>query len=68
MQELIAREAENYKALLFIFQVQVFKAFVLRSKTALVGSVDNQHQLAFIFREGNILAFNIFHCEIIDTH
>ena len=52
--ELVAREAEDFQALVLVFLIQFLKACKLRCESALACCIDDQNNLAFILRERKI--------------
>ena len=66
--ELVAREAEDFQALVLVFLIQFLKACKLRCESALACCIDDQNNLAFILRERNFLALHGGACKIINAH
>ncbi len=50
--EIVAGKAENDEAVVFVFAVEGFEAFVLFGVAAFAGDVDDEQDFAFIFGEG----------------
>ena len=48
LEELVAREPQDFQSLVFVFLIEGFKAFVLRGEPTLARHIDNQQHLAFI--------------------
>lgn len=58
MIKLIAGEAENDKAFVFVRFVELLEAFILRGETTFAGGVDNEDDFAFVVGHGLLVAID----------
>src|ERR1035441_3427533 len=54
-QEIVGGKSQDHETLVLVLVVQSFQACVLRCEAASAGHVDDQHYLAFEFRQRNLL-------------
>lgn len=66
--ELVAREAEDFKALVFVGEVELLQLVELRREAALAGRVDDQQDLALVVCQRLFLALTRLDREIVDIH